>query len=391
MRIVLTGFFGAGNLGDEAILASEIRGFSHHSPGCSFAVASFSPEFHRALGLEAFHARDNAALTDAISRADLLVVGGGGLWQDYWGWNPGDLFAPEPSNIAFYARGPLAASALGVPFVLFANGIGPLKDPLTRKTIGSLAELAESVSVRDEESSELLRLCGYQGGIVGVADPAFAIKPDASGVIPRTRRLRIGVAPRLWVHGPAPESFLEMLGQALALVCERQETELIFLPFQRSNSAVAEDDRTAIVQVRQALRDSQADIFAVEPETPEAAAGWLGTCDVVLTMRLHGSVLAAVGGVPSVAVAIDPKLTSNARVLLSSDLVVDPSSCTPESIEASVFRALNSRESRVGGLNRTVDQAIKLLDVAFETAITAAKTRRQGAGDASAEKLLTQF
>src|SRR2546423_1850234 len=106
LHIVFTGFFGAGNIGDEAILLSEIRGLSLRRPGSTFTIASFDPAAHRAPGVEAIEARDLDALARTISEADLLVVGGGGLWQDYWGYNPADLFAAEPYGIPFYARAP---------------------------------------------------------------------------------------------------------------------------------------------------------------------------------------------------------------------------------------------------------------------------------------------
>lgn len=369
LRIVLTGFFGAGNLGDEAILLAEVRGFSVRRPGSVFTIASFTPEQHRALGLEAFHARDRVALRQAVAEADLLMAGGGGLWQDYWGWKPEDLFAPEPFDIAFYARGPLAAAMADVPFVMFANGVGPLHSPDARRSVAALAKLAAAVSVRDRESAELLRSGGYGGPLTLAADPAFAIVPVTDTVTPKQRPVRIGVVPRLWSLGADADQLLRTLGEAVGSVAREREAEIIFLPYQRPSGGTSEDDAAAIERVAAALMLEPDDVRVIAPATPEEAAGWLGSCDVAVTMRLHGAILAAVAGTPSVAIAVDPKITANARRLGLSDLVVPLASCSRAQIKQCLTQALNTREPLQAVLEAGVDTARQLLDAAFENTL----------------------
>ena len=375
MRIVLSGCFGADNLGDEAILLCEVRGFRSHCPGSTIAVASFSPDTHRALGLDAFCVRDREALGSAIAGADLVVVGGGELWHDHGGWSPAEFFAPEPSNIACYARPLLMAATLGVPSVLFSNGIGPLRNPRAQRMVSSLAALATHVSVRDEESAEALRAAGFTGSILVTADPAFALVPDAATVIaPRHAPLRIGVAPRVSPHAAHSDELLNTVARAANRLAARRDTEMILLSFQRASRIVSDDDDLAVRRIGEALPVSPGDVRTVTPSTPEEAVRWLGSCDVIVTMHLHAAIFAAVAGVPSVAISIDPGLESNARLLGLSDLSLQPESCTAEAIERTVEHALDSRELILTGLAARVDVARRLLDVGYEAALGAARS-----------------
>src|SRR2546426_3188631 len=383
LRIVFTGFFGAGNLGDEAILLAEVRGLRQRCPDSTFSVASFNPELHHALGLDAFDARDRDALGKALSQADLLVVGGGGLFQDYWGWNPGDLFAPEPYNIAFYARGLLAAAAIGVPSVLFANGFGPLRDPAARRAVASLASIATGLSVRDSESADLLRAGGFLGPITVAMDPAFAIAPIAQDDGPAHPRVRIGIVPRMWTHGADPYNLLRAISGGVTRVASEYDMEVVLLRFQHPSGPITEDDGTAIKYLSESMLLDPDSVRIIDPSTPEEAAGWLGSCDAVITMRLHGAILAAVARVPSVAIGVDPKLVSNARRLGLSELVIPLQSCSPSSVESALTKALGKKELLSAALDAGVDSARKALETAFDSALgcvakqpTAAATRR---------------
>jgi polysaccharide pyruvyl transferase WcaK-like protein len=369
LRIVLAGPFGAGNLGGEAILLAQISGFSMRAPGSHFTVVSFTPKVHRALGLDACAAHDRNALGKAIGESDLLVVGGGELWRDDEGWNPGDLFAPEPSTMASYARGPLAAAAAGIPYVLFANGVGPLRTPAAQRAVASLASLASAVSVRDSSSAEALRASGYAGPVRLAADPAFSIVQGVPSLPPRRRSIRIGVVPRVWRHSVNASGLLQAVGHGVGSVARARQAEVVLFRFKRSVRATDEDDDMAVYRVAESLLLEPDAVQIVDPSTPEEAAGWLGSCDAVVTMRLHGAILAAVAGIPSVGVAVTPKIEATARQLGLSDLTVPLESCSRALIQRALETALDSRDSLRAGVEAGVDAARELLNAAFDDAL----------------------
>jgi GT2 family glycosyltransferase/polysaccharide pyruvyl transferase WcaK-like protein len=385
LRIVLTGPFGLGDLGGEAILLSTFRGFSTRRPGSHFTVLSFDPGSHRALGLEARDARDLHAVGAAIAEADLLVVGGGELWQEYGQWNPGDLFAPELSHFTAYARGPLAAAAAGVPYVLFANGIGALPTPTARRAIGALASLACAVSVRDPSSADMLRVAGYAGPVRLAADPAFSMVPTADLIPPSRRPVRIGIVPCGGRHSADAGDVLSVVGDGVGGAARARAAEVVVVRLQHPVDAGDEHADVAVHRVTDALRLEPDAIRVVHPSTPEEAAGWLGSCDAVVTLRVHGTILAAVAGVPSVSVAVIPAMEADARELGLSDLTVPQESCSGPRVRQALEQALAGGALRTT-VTRAVDTARELLDSAFDDALRCVEPRPAPAGRAGRDR-----
>ena len=82
MRVLLSGYYGFGNLGDEALLEVIVSQLRARFPGVSIDVLSASPEeTARTLGIEATARWNARTVREAIAKADVLVSGGGGLLQ----------------------------------------------------------------------------------------------------------------------------------------------------------------------------------------------------------------------------------------------------------------------------------------------------------------------
>src|SRR5204862_552701 len=122
------------------------------------------------------------------------------------------------------------------------------------------------------------------------------------------------------------------VGEAAGRVAKQHDAEVVLFRFQRSSPATNEDDQTAVDCVAELLRRETDAFRIVSPTTPAEAIAWLGSCDAVATMRLHGAILAAVSGVPSVAITVDPKLAANARRLGMAELAVSLDACSVSTI-----------------------------------------------------------
>jgi len=86
MKVVLSGFYGFGNMGDEAILQSIIDNLRLRWPDIEITVFSFSPEEtgqkHSVQSLYRGWRRETIKKIRALREADVLISGGGGLLQD---------------------------------------------------------------------------------------------------------------------------------------------------------------------------------------------------------------------------------------------------------------------------------------------------------------------
>ncbi|MGE5413370.1 MAG: polysaccharide pyruvyl transferase family protein, partial [Syntrophomonadaceae bacterium] len=151
--VLVTGYYGFGNTGDEAILAALATGLRARLPGARLLVTSGDPGATRQQhGVEAVPWRDPLSLSEAVRSSDLVVIGGGGLFQDYAGVEAGTLLTPRHGGVVFYAAPAVLAAAARKPVALHALGIGPLFSADARRIVGAVARAAVRVSVRDRPS-----------------------------------------------------------------------------------------------------------------------------------------------------------------------------------------------------------------------------------------------
>ncbi len=200
MRVLVSGYYGFGNLGDEALLAGLIGGLSRY--GHQPVILSGDPAASRALhGVPA--AARLRGLVPALLRADALVSGGGGLLQD----------RTSRRSLDYYLGVIRLAKRLGKRVVVYGQSLGPLSDEGRAATAAALRGLP--LALRDEQSLELARAMGLTA--VLVADAALLLEPapQAATLEPVAEHERpVVIIPR-GGQEPLNES-LEKLASALA-------------------------------------------------------------------------------------------------------------------------------------------------------------------------------
>ena len=160
-RIVIAGYFGYGNTGDEAVLVGMLRDLRAVDPTLDFVVVSGDPDQTQALhGVGSVFSADVAGIAEGVRQSDLVILGGGGLFQDYWSADPGSMLTPKNAGLSFYAGIPLLAALSGKPCMLYAVGVGPLESEESRRLTRAAFELAQCATVRDEESLRVLQEMG---------------------------------------------------------------------------------------------------------------------------------------------------------------------------------------------------------------------------------------
>ena len=84
--ILISGYYGYGNTGDEAILSVMIKDLRAQIPGVEIFVVSGNPKETKARYLVgSISHNDLQAIISTIKMCDLVILGGGGLLHDYWG------------------------------------------------------------------------------------------------------------------------------------------------------------------------------------------------------------------------------------------------------------------------------------------------------------------
>ncbi len=317
-KILIGGYYGYGNAGDEAILAAMLRELRVLRPDLDLAVASGDPLRTRSEhGVRAVPAADLTVLSAAIAESDLVVLGGGGLFQDYWDVPTETLLTARQGGLLSYLAYPVLAALLNRPAVIYAVGVGPLATAEGRRLTRIAFELCRRATVRDAPSLALLAEIGFAGPVELAADPAFLLTPapeaetttllSALGV---GGEPLIGVALRHWDFGVEPGRWETEVARGLDLHLAAYPGKLLFLPFQSEGGERYENDLAVSRRVAGALQHADRVVVVERPLRPEALAGLVGRCERVLAMRFHSALFALAAGVPAACLAYDPKVES---------------------------------------------------------------------------------
>lgn len=279
MRLVLSGYYGYGNAGDEAVLAGLLRTMREIDPGIEAVVVSGDPAVtERAHGVSAIRRRSLRDTWHALRSADGLVSGGGSLLQD--------VTSPRP--VAYYTGVMGAARAARRPYAIHAQGLGPIQRRPNRWLARTALERAVHVSLRDPDSIELARALGVQRPIELAPDAALALRPEAA-----EPGDHVVVAVRGW---QANDHIAPVRTALASLALDRP---IIALPMQEPA------DRAASAAVVAGI--DNASILAPN-STLDERLRTIASARVVIGMRLHALILAAASGVPGVAISYDPKV-----------------------------------------------------------------------------------
>jgi polysaccharide pyruvyl transferase CsaB len=307
------------NAGDEAVLAAMVRDLRAALPEVELAVVSSNPPGAlRAHGVREIPYADIPLLVEEARASDLLVLGGGSVFFDYWGFEPATVLTRHHEGLAFYGGFALLARLAGVPLAIYAVGVGPLHTERARDFTRWVFEQAALTTVRDAGSWQALSELGVDVSRVHVtADPAFGLPPPEPGAgvdgvarsagTPATAP-RLGVALREWdAGGIAPERWERAVADALDAFGERHGGSVVFVPLHRTVDWPLTDDAGVAERVCSLMRPGAAEVLPADLPL-EAKRAALQGCDLVLAMRLHAAVFAAAASVPVVGLAYDPKV-----------------------------------------------------------------------------------
>jgi polysaccharide pyruvyl transferase CsaB len=351
MRVVLSGYYGFGNVGDEAVLAGMLQQLRVRLPEAHLVVVSGDPSQTRCLhGVDAVP-RGGAALR-AMTGADLFISGGGSLIQD----------ATSARSAAYYLAELAAASVLARRTMLYAAGVGPLRRLWVRRLTAAVLSRVDALVVRDDDSRQLLHSLGVRRPVDVAADPAFALTAapceEVADVFAAFPRPRIGLVLRPWRSDAHLASVVEAVGR-LARDRGARVVALAFHP--------AVDLRVCVPVARAVGGPVLAGL------TPRAMLAAVGETDLLVGMRLHGIVAAVMQGVAAVGLAYDPKVGALfARVGLPYVLSLDE--CDPRRLFALLLDAWDRRDALRPYL---VDQAERMREASARAADVAATLARR--------------
>jgi polysaccharide pyruvyl transferase CsaB len=299
-RILLSGYYGAGNIGDESILTVVVENLRARLSDVEITVLSQSPEATAAKHAVRSANRRSLAVIGEVRRCDLLISGGGSLLQD----------VTSRRSILYYLAVMWLAFLFRKEVFIYSQGIGPIVSKRNRGLTARTLRRAAGIVVRDEASAELLSEIGVnREKVIVTADPVLRIR-RAELAAGRAILKREGFD----VNGAGPAvgfavrerrtagEFVDELCLSIRRLRDETGARVLLIPFH-----YAED----LPLIEELERRLAGEVLALKRKyLTEEMLSIIGNMDMLIGVRLHALIYAAVMGVPMIAVSYDPKIHS---------------------------------------------------------------------------------
>jgi polysaccharide pyruvyl transferase CsaB len=296
--VVVSGYYGFDNLGDEAILEELTNELKQLCPAQQVVVLSANPE--KTASLFAVRAEDRMnllRLMELFKRSRLFVSGGGGLFQD----------TNSAGSVFFYGMQMMLAKALGAKVLVYAQGLGPLKRGSSKWMTRRAFAGADAIAVRDKASLDMLSGWGVKA--VQTADPVWCLpsRPLPDAVEAQLKAIPSGrlVAVSLRQSANFGKAHVDAIVKGL-LKAAPVNAHLILLPLQD------DQDLPVLKEFAALWRQAGRECTLIDTSALQYPAQWIslfGRCKLVVAMRLHALIMALKAGVAVVGIAYDPKVT----------------------------------------------------------------------------------
>ena len=343
-KILLSGYFGYDNLGDEAILYSIVEELKKIDDVELVALSGNPQKTTEKFGIYAVERMKLFPVLKELSRCDIFLSGGGSLLQD----------VTSKRSIQYYmGLLRLAKRFFRKRVMIYSQGIGPVDDAKNRAKIGKLLNQMDIVNVRDEQSKIELVDMGVRKNISVTADTVFLLerhdrtfgKEYLSKNLDLNKKT-VGVSIRPWKD--CDDRIVSEMVHLISVLQER-EVNIVLLPFHHPG------DLRLSQRVFEQLAFKNNVHLATELFNEREMLSITANLDVMLSMRLHGLIFGVVSGAYPVAISYDPKIDSLMKELEMPE-AADVESLDYESLCARILDAVDHLYERKEQTERTAQK-----------------------------------
>lgn len=298
--VLVSGYYGFGNLGDEAILEQIIAELSRLVQRENIVILSQNPDStEKTYSVKAVNRWNLRELAGLFGKAKLFVSGGGGLYQD----------VSSVRSVVYYSGLAFLARAAGCPTIIYAQGVGPLSSTIAKTLTRAAISQAQSIAVRDKASFEMLSKWGLSPHLT--ADPVWCLSatelPEtvaAELALTRERNvdsLLIGLSLRK-THDITVREVEKMVPS----IIEATSANATLVPL----SLFPEQDDEFLECAAKLWEGSGRKVLSTDTKElrPSQWLKLIGRLDLMVAMRFHALLMALRSGVACVGLAYDPKV-----------------------------------------------------------------------------------
>lgn len=301
--VLISGYYGFDNLGDEAILEELISELKTIVAPEDIMVLSANPELtSKRYSVKSMQRKSFGEFWTVLTQARMFISGGGGLFQN----------TKTLGSILFYGLQILMAKAHNVPVVIYAQGIGPLRGALANNLCKQFFSQSTAIALRDDASMSIAKSWNLQA--TRTADPVWRLEPTTppSAVLEQLKNAAgpnrqkskfIGLSLR--PSADLTDAHLAKLAEGLAAITDESE-QLVLLPLQ------SDQDVSVLKSFQQCWAKHGRRALFLDTSSLEYPSQWAALFlqfEYVVAMRLHALIFALKAELPVVGIAYDPKVT----------------------------------------------------------------------------------
>lgn len=298
-RAILCGYYGYGNMGDDALLRATIGRVRSELGDCPItALTRKGYRDEASFGVRCIRRTSFLAVRRELKEADILIYGGGTLLQDTTSFR----------SLLYYTALLKMAQRRGIRTELWANGLEEPHSLLGRRMIQSVLRDCATIGLRDARSVALAKELLGEGAVTAPtrqADLALETPPCDRGRLHFLRDyygLRgVGGYAIVAVRGGVPRGYARIFQEWVAML-RAEGVTLLFVPM------LPKEDLTASLRLCRSLGGRMACGLGASD-----FVGLASESRLVCGMRLHALVFAASAHAPFVGFGGDAKIESFCR------------------------------------------------------------------------------
>lgn len=299
-RVLINGYIGFENFGDEAILHVLIRdllkaGFKRDDIITASQNVQLTQNVHK---IRAINRWDPIQMIGSIMWAEAIIFIGG-IIQD----------KTSLQSFLYYFTIMLLAKLAGKSIVLYGGGIGPIQSGITKTLFNFIAQSFDMSTVRDQTSASLMPPRTH---VVISCDPVWTIEVDyniqkqVKGINWELPILGISLKSDKYLKSirvsQIAEKLLKILRgqkdwQVMLIPCIPEDLNILYELYNYLTSKIPNPERIRLL-----------DEFSFYPVTSQA--GILASCDAVVGMRYHALLVPISQGKPVFGLIYDSKVKS---------------------------------------------------------------------------------
>ncbi len=296
--VIISGYYGFENIGDDSLLTSIIAGIRERVPEARVTVLAKRPKrLAKICGVRTINRFNLPRIAFEMRRAKLLISGGGSLLQD----------GTSKKSLYYYVCIMKMAKRMNLKLMLYSNGLGPLRSEYGKKATADILSEADYVSLREKESMLLARELSKDSCPSLTADPAFLIEPACDQWLLHIMK-REEISGKFFVvsikdgnnfDGMATGGrTVDMFAEEIGRVAKKYEMTPIFVPMYPSRDT----------EITELLAHKCGCGKIIRGLTASELLGLLKRAEFVIGTRLHMLIFAASAGVPMLGISYDPKI-----------------------------------------------------------------------------------